>query len=70
MGQRERIPERDFKKATRSFRLRVLGFCLLQDRDIGIGVFRQCEEILLGGAAFGGVALQPIVAGEVSTIAL
>ena len=32
--------------------LRVLGFGLLVDRDVGIGVFPEGEEILIRGAGF------------------
>src|ERR1700686_1969998 len=34
----------------------VLCFCLLQDGQIRIGVFPLSEEVLVGGASFGGVA--------------
>ena len=40
-----------------SLQLRVLGFGLLQDGDVGIGVFPQGQKILVGGACFGGVLL-------------
>jgi hypothetical protein len=39
-----------------SLQLRVLRLSLLQDRDVGVGVFPEGEEILVGGAGFGGVA--------------
>jgi hypothetical protein len=29
--------------------LRVLGLGLLQDGDVGVGVFPECEEIFVGG---------------------
>jgi len=32
-----------------SLQLRVLGFCLLQDGDVGISVFPEGEEVLVGG---------------------
>jgi hypothetical protein len=44
----------------RSLQLRVLGFGLLQDGDVGVGAFPQREEILIGGASFGRVALHGI----------
>ena len=38
--------------------LRVLRFRLLQDGDIGVGVFPEGEEVLIGGAGLGeGVGL-------------
>jgi hypothetical protein len=37
---------------------------LLEDGDVRIGVFRKCEEILIGGPGFDGVALQRVGAGE------
>lgn len=33
----------------------VLGFGLLQDGYVGVGVFPKCEEVLIGGAGFGSV---------------
>jgi len=36
--------------------LRVLGFGLLQDWDVGVGVFPEREEILVGGECLGGIA--------------
>ncbi len=44
--------------------LRVLRFGLLEDRDVGIGVFPEGEEVLVGGAGLGCVALQSVSAGE------
>src|SRR5580692_1277005 len=44
--------------------LRVLGLCLLQDGDVGIAVFPQNEEILIGGFCFGGVALHGISSSQ------
>src|SRR5208337_3411781 len=49
----------------RLFQLRVLGFGLLQDRDVGVGVFPEGGKILVGGSCLGGVALQGIGAAEV-----
>jgi hypothetical protein len=36
---------------------RVLRLRLLQDGDVGIGVFPEGEEVLVSGAGFGSVAL-------------
>jgi hypothetical protein len=36
--------------------LGILRFSLLQDGDIGIGIFPEGEEILVSGACAGGVA--------------
>src|SRR5436305_8341891 len=35
-----------------SLQLRVLGFSLLQDGDVGIGVFPESEEVLVGDSGF------------------
>ena len=40
--------------------LRVLRLGLLQDGDVGVGVFPEGEEVLVSGFGFGGVALQGI----------
>ena len=48
----------------RLLQLSVFGFCLLQDWDVGVGVFPQCKEILIGGAGLGCIALQHIGTGE------
>jgi hypothetical protein len=37
---------------------------LLQDGDVGVGVFPEGEEIVVGGLGFGGVAREGIRAGE------
>jgi hypothetical protein len=37
---------------------------LLQDADVGVGVFPEREEILIGGLGFGGVALQGVSSAE------
>ena len=42
----------------RSLQLRILRLGLLQDGDVGVGVFPEGEEVLVLGAGFGGVALQ------------
>ena len=38
----------------------VFGFGLFQDGDIGVGIFPEGEEILVGGLGGGGVALQSV----------
>ncbi len=40
--------------------LRVLGFGLLQDGDVGVGIFPEGEEIFVGGECFGLVASERI----------
>jgi hypothetical protein len=40
--------------------LRVFGLGLLQDGDIGVGVFPQREEVLIRGACLGAIALHGI----------
>jgi hypothetical protein len=44
------------------FRVFLLG--LFQDRKIGVGVFPEGKEILVGGAALLGIALEGIAAGQ------
>jgi hypothetical protein len=44
--------------------LRVLGLGLREDRDVGVGVFPQREEILIRRAGLSGVAGERIGAGE------
>ena len=44
--------------------LGVLGFGFFQDGDVGVGVFPQHEEILIGGTGFGGVALHGVCTRE------
>jgi hypothetical protein len=44
--------------------LRVFRLGLLQNGDVWVGVFPQCQEILIGGTGFGCVALQGVGAGE------
>jgi hypothetical protein len=53
-----------WKIATLLLQLRVLSLGLLQDGDVGVGVFPEREEIFVGGLGFGGVTLQSISAGE------
>ena len=43
---------------------RVLGLGLLQDGDVRVCVFPKGEETLIRGAAFGGVPLQSVGAGQ------
>jgi hypothetical protein len=58
------VPFLDFLESflvrTRLLQLRVLGLRLLRDGDFGVGIFPEGEEILLGSAGFGGVALQRV----------
>ena len=44
--------------------LDVLRLGLLQDGDVGVGVFPEGEEILIGGLCLGGVALHRISATQ------
>ena len=44
--------------------LRVLGFGLLQDGDVGVGVFPEREEVLIDSSRFGRVALHGVGAAE------
>ena len=44
--------------------LGVFGFGLLQDGDVGIGVFPEGKEVLISDVSFGGVAGKRIGAGE------
>ena len=46
--------------SNRLLQFRVLGLGLLEDGDIGVGVFPQGEEILVRGACFGRVARQNV----------
>ena len=45
-------------------KLRVLGLGLPKDRDVGVGVFPEGEEVLVGGAGLGGVAGKGVSAGK------
>src|SRR5215831_5657338 len=47
-----------------SLTFRVLGLGLLQDGDVGVGVFPEREEILVSRLRFGGVTLQGVGAAE------
>src|SRR6266699_4349159 len=44
--------------------LRVLCLSLLKDGDFKVGVFPECEEILIRGAALGNVALERVSASH------
>src|SRR5215467_2913710 len=44
--------------------LRVLGLGLLQDGDVGIGVFPESEKILIGGLRPRGVVIEGISAAK------
>src|SRR5260370_17581858 len=44
--------------------LRVLGPGFLQNGDVGIGVFPESEEVLIGSLGFRGVAGEDISAGK------
>jgi len=44
--------------------LRVFRFGSEEDRNVRVGVFPEREEILIGDAGFGGVALQGVGAGD------
>jgi hypothetical protein len=48
----------------RSSQLRIFCFGLLQDGNIGVGVFPEREEILIGRLCLSGVALHGIGAGK------
>ncbi len=45
---------------TNSLQLPVFRPGFAQDGDVGVGVFPQREEIIVGGARFGGVALESV----------
>jgi hypothetical protein len=42
----------------------VFGFSLEEDGDVGVGVFPGGEEVLIGGAGFGGVVREDSGAGN------
>ena len=44
--------------------LRIFCFGLLEDGDVGVGVFPEGEEIVVGGGGLGGVTLHGIGTGE------
>jgi hypothetical protein len=41
-----------------------LGFRLFQNLEVRIGVFPECEEVLVGAASFGSVARDHVRAGK------
>jgi len=45
-----------FSVPAKLLQLRVLGFGFLEDGDVGVGVFPESKEILIGSAALGIVA--------------
>jgi hypothetical protein len=47
-------------KFSHLFKLRVLGFRGGEDGDVGVAVLPQGQEILVGGAGFGRVALHGV----------
>lgn len=47
------------------FQLRILHFRGNQNWNIRVGVFPHCEKVLIGGAGFGGVALENVGASDV-----
>ena len=44
--------------------LRVLRFGLLQDGDVGVGIFPEGEEVLVGHFRFGGIARKHICSSQ------
>jgi hypothetical protein len=48
----------------KSLQLGVFGLGLLEDGDVGVGVFPEPKEILVGGASFGRIALKRVGARE------
>ena len=44
--------------------LRILRFGLLENGDVGVGVFPECEEVPICRLCFGGVALQSVSASQ------
>src|SRR5271154_3587608 len=55
-------PQQAAVQSSPSLQLRVLGLGLLKDGDVGIGVFPEREEILIGRLGLHGVALHRICA--------
>jgi len=47
-----------------SLNLRVFGPCLLQNWNVGVGIFPIGEKVLVSGVGLGTVALHRIGAGE------
>src|ERR1039458_8275582 len=52
------------RRTLQLLQLRVLGLGLLQDGDVGVGVFPEGEEILVCSLRFGGIACHRIGASE------
>ena|SRR5437667_12638587 len=52
------------KAAKRLLQLRVLRLGFLQDGDVGVGIFPEREEVLIGSAALGSFARERIGTGE------
>jgi hypothetical protein len=52
------------KAVTRLRQLCVLSFGLFENGDVRVGVFPESEEILVGSAALGGVALHRVGASQ------
>ena len=50
--------------ATQLLQLRVLCLGFLQDGDIGVGVFPQSKEVLIGTFCLGGVVREGVGAGQ------
>ena len=48
----------------KSLYFRVFGLGLLEDGDVGVGVFPECEEVLIRGFCFGGIALHGVSASQ------
>jgi hypothetical protein len=48
----------------KSLQLGVFGLGLLQDGNVGVGIFPKREEILIRRLGFGSVALQHVAVGE------
>ena len=51
-----RSPNLDAERAIGLLQLRVLRLGLFQDGDVGVGVFPEIEEVLVGGANLAGIA--------------
>src|SRR5215831_743251 len=57
---RMRLSARTRTFSRRLLQLCVLGLGLLKDGDVGVGVFPEGEEVLVGCAGFGGIALESV----------
>ena len=55
----------DSREPSRLSQLSEFHLRLFQNRDIGVGIFPECKEVLIGGACFGRILLDSIGAGEV-----